>query len=831
VETNVTTTTGKPEQGPLAGLTVIDLSTTLPGAQATQFLADAGADVILVERPEGSPLRADPGWPGLLRGKRSIVLDLSSDDDRSTLDALLHQADVMVTTMRPAAAARLGFTAEHLAARYPRLVAAMITGWGSSGPWAGYKGYEALIMAKTGVLHSKRQLSPGNDPAYVSVPYASYAAAQTAVQGVLAALLERESSGLGQVVEANLVSGVGAMDTYNWYYEMILRRYPDAFKPLAAAFDDAGRPQSRLMYALLVAATKDGTWLQAAHTAPRLMQAWLTELGLAAEVKDPKWSGFPDLPTPELRFEWWTKMLARVGERTLVEWEAVFDRNPNVFCEQFRTPDEALDHPQVVHEGRVVTVDDPDLGPVRQPSTLVHAAGRPLTAIGRAPRLDEQADEIRQMAAAPGPSRQEQFAGGTGAGVAGSASAACPLAGVTVLELGGMFAGPFGATILTDLGARVIKVEPLDGDTIRGVMAFPEAGGGKVLMGKESIALDIRTTEGLAIVHEFARRSQLVLQCYRAGVAARIGIDEATLKSVNPDLVYLSSPGYGIDGPYGGKPAYAPSIGAAAGISLTDAPLGGSRPESRAQLLSGARNLWAGGTVPAVQSDGIAALSVASALLLGLYAKRRGTALTDLVTTMLGSGTQALISRNTSYRGRPPLSRVDDEFRGLGPLYRLYQAADGWVFLAAPAEREWQALTAALADYPRLRDERFATAEGRATSAAALAAALEAIFATRPKDAWEAELTAADVGCVAVVQENAEWRMQDDEFYQAGYAVDAVSPIFDSHRRPAPLNRFSRSATKADSGCRLGQHTDALLREIGYDDTQIASLRERDIVR
>jgi crotonobetainyl-CoA:carnitine CoA-transferase CaiB-like acyl-CoA transferase len=174
---------------------------------------------------------------------------------------------------------------------------------------------------------------------------------------------------------------------------------------------------------------------------------------------------------------------------------------------------------------------------------------------------------------------------------------------------------------------------------------------------------------------------------------------------------------------------------------------------------------------------------------------------------------------------------VDDEFRGLGPLYRLYRAADGWVFLAAPAEQEWPALAAALAGYPQLRDERFATPEGRAANAGALADALAAIFAARGKDAWETELTAADVGCVAVAQENAEWRMQDDEFFSAGYAVDAVSPIFDAHRRPAPLNRFSRSATKADSGCRLGQHTDALLREIGYDDTTIARLREQDIVR
>jgi crotonobetainyl-CoA:carnitine CoA-transferase CaiB-like acyl-CoA transferase len=817
------------QAGPLAGLRVIDLSTTLPGAQATQFLADAGADVILVEGPDGSPLRADPGWPGLLRGKRSITLDLHADDGRSTLDGLLRQADVLVTTMRPAAAARLGFTAERLPARYPRLVAALITGWGSRGPWAGYKGYEALILAKTGVLHSKRQLTPGPDPAYVSVPYASYAAGQTAVQGILAALFERESSGLGQVVEANLVSGVGALDTYNWFYEMILRRYPDAFQPLADAFDSQGRPQSRLMYAILVAATKDGTWLQFAQTAPRLMRAWLEELGLAEEVTDPKWAGFPDLPTPELRQEWWDKMLGRVEERTLGEWEAVFDRNPNVFGEQFRTPDEALAHPQIVHEGRVVTVDDPDLGPVRQPSTLVHAAGAPLTVIGRAPRPGEHAGEVRRLAAVAGQSSQEPQSTilRTDAGVAWSPKGTCPLAGVTVLELGGMFAAPFGATVLADLGARVIKVEPLGGDTIRGVMAFPEAGGGKVLQGKESIALDIRTPEGLAVVHQIARRCDVVLQCYRAGVAARIGIDEATLKELNPALVYLSAPGYGVDGPYGGKPAYAPSIGAASGVSLTDAPLGAARPRNRGELLSGARNLRAGGAVPAVQSDGVAALGVASGLMLGLYARRRGIALTGLVTTMLGSCTQALISRNTSYQGRLPLSRVDDEFRGLGPLYRLYRAADGWVFLAAPAEREWPALAAALC----LRDPRFDTAASRAANAGPLAAELEVIFATRGKDEWEAELTAADVGCVAVAQVNAEWRMQDDEFYHAGYAVDAVSPIFDQHRRPAPLNRFSRSATKPEAGCRLGQHTDALLRELGYDDARISGLRERDVVR
>ncbi|MEV6336799.1 CoA transferase [Nocardia vinacea] len=813
-------TSATPAEGPLAGLIVVDLSTTLPGAQATQFLADAGADVILVEPVGGSPLRRDPGWPGLLRGKRGVTLDLGSEAGRTTLSGLLRKADVLVSTMRPAAAERLGLTPEQLAERYPRLVAAMITGWGSHGPWSHYKGYEGMIMAKTGVFHSKRQLTIGPDPAFVSAPYASFGAAQAAVHGILAALIERDHSGLGQVVESNLVTGVGAHDPYNWFFEMILHRYPDAFEPLVAAFDEQGRPQSRLMYALLSAVTKDGTWLQFAQTSPRLTQAFLEELGLWSELADPKWEGFPTMPDPDLRFEWWNKMLSKVEERTLDEWRQVFETTMDVFGEQFRTPAEALAHPQLVHEGRVVTVADPRLGPVRQPSSQVHANGRALTEIRRAPRLGEYDQEIQRFA-------DEDTEPSTAVGVDGARR--YPLEGVTVLELGSMYAGPYGATLLTDLGARVIKIEPLDGDLIRWLMAFPEAGGAKVLQGKESIAIDLGSEAGREVVRDLVRGCDAVLQTFRAGVATRMGVDEASLKSINPDLVYVHAPGYGIDGPYAARPAYAPSIGAASGISLTDAPLAGRSPGDRAELLRSARELYSASAVPAVQCDGIAALGVASALLLGLCAKRRGFAMTELVTTMLATSTHALIARNTSYAERPATSTVDAEFRGLGPLYRMYAAADGWVFLAAPAEHEWEPLVEALG-HDKLADEQFATPQARTANSEALAAAFTEIFAERAKDEWETYLTARDVGCVAVAQESAEWQMQTDEFYDAGYAVDAVSPIFDEHRRLAPLNRFSRSSVKADAGCTIGEHTDALLRAIGYDDARIADLRDRQIV-
>lgn len=100
------------------------------------------------------------------------------------------------------------------------------------------------------------------------------------------------------------------------------------------------------------------------------------------------------LPTAELRTEWWDMMIERVGSRTLAEWQQAMAENPDLSGELFRTPEDSLDHPQTAYEGRSVTVTDPELGPVRQPSTLIHADGRPLTELRPAPRLGEHNEAL-----------------------------------------------------------------------------------------------------------------------------------------------------------------------------------------------------------------------------------------------------------------------------------------------------------------------------------------------------------------------------------------------------------------------------------------------------
>lgn len=489
-------------------------------------------------------------------------------------------------------------------------------------------------------------------------------------------------------------------------------------------------------------------------------------------------------------------------------------------AELFRRGPEALDHPQLQWEGRDVIVEDPERGRVRRPGPLVHSDDRPFLPARPAPRLDEHAAEVRaELGREAAPALTPE------------APADLPLAGVTILEFGLMFAAPFGSTQLTDLGARVIKVETLQGDTIRNVLPFPESGGARVMQGKESIALDLRTEEGRRIVHELARHSDVVLQAFRAGAAERAGVDAETLRAVNPDLVYVSAPGYGTGGPYGTRPAYAPSVAAAVGLALTDAPSAVRAADSMAAKKSAMRRLAAACAVPSLQADGLSALAVASTMLLGVLARKRGHPTGALTVTMLGTGTHVLLDRVIEFAGRPAAPEVDDDAMGWHALYRMYRAAEGWVCLAAPAPREWAALAGALADEVDLAgDARFATPEDRVAHDPELTQLLAGVFARRSAGDWEEYLLAAGIGCVQVTDEMPENRLQTDPELAAEYAGTAISPIFDEYLRFGPSVRFSRSTTQTKGGCLVGEHSDALLREIGYSDEAIADLHERGIV-
>ena len=530
---------------------------------------------------------------------------------------------------------------------------------------------------------------------------------------------------------------------------------------------------------LLSPLTKDGRWLQFAQVRPHLFVALMRALGLEWMLTDPDWAGIPVFEDAERRLGLWEKMLEAAGAKTLAEWEAIFDADPDVFAELFRRGPEVLDHPQLVHDGQVVEIDAarrrhrPPTGPPRADGAHTRLGVRPAPSLGQHQPRTSRRPERRAPPVM----------------VAATRPATCPLAGVTVLELAVLYAAPFGATLLADLGARVIKVEPLDGDPIRTIVPFPEAGGAKVMQGKESVCVDLSHPRGPRT--SSTNWHDAPTSCSRDSAPAPPSDSASTPRrfaALNPDLVYLAAPGYGTGPPCGHRPSFAPSIGAAGGIALAN--LGDTVPEAPGldldQVRDGAIRLSGAGAQTNAQADGFAALGVATSLLLGLVARERGAGGQTMVASMLSTIAHADgCARRRRSRQRPEPPTPDHELRGLGARYRIYDATDGWVFLAAPCEHEWEPLVAALAPYVDLAgDGRFANESDRCRNDADLADVLAVVFARAARTTGNASSSAADVGCVAVTTDSIETMLWSDSFSgAAGYLVDVEHPIFE---HPSP---------------------------------------------
>jgi len=436
---------------------------------------------------------------------------------------------------------------------------------------------------------------------------------------------------------------------------------------------------------------------------------------------------------------------------------------------------EVLRHPEVEANGFVIEVDDPDLGKTRQPNVPFHTdadlpQGRP------APRLGERGDADWT----PPPAA-------TGNG----AAPAEILEGVRVLDLGMFLAGPMGPSMMGDMGANVIKVEALTGDRIRFMHRYYQA----AARSKRSLALDLTKPEAQPILERLIRWAEVVHHNMRFKGAAKLGLSEEGIRKYNSDVAFNYVSAYGQRGSRGNWPGYDSIFNAIAGWEFENAGEGNKPVFNRP------------GTM-----DVTSAQSCLVEIMASLYAKRAGGRGHTTHTSLLGVAAFTQGERLIGPDGNlTETYHLTSDQTGFSPYHRIYECADGqWVAVAAHKPEHQAALRNLLGDEAQFE----AAAKGR--TAADLLAALEA----------------AGVPGDIVNFEDAMNRFFDDPQNRDLNLVSVLlQPLYGIVEQPGAFWHFG-DVPIVFKHCApaVGQHSDEILREIGYSDAEIAGFREAKIV-
>lgn len=772
----------EPGPGVLAGIEVLDLSWGVAGPMAGMLLADHGARVTRIEPPTGDPFADLSGTRVWLRGKRRATLDLRDEADRAVFLALARRADVVIESFGPGVAAKLGIDHATLLTANPRLVHCSITGYGETGKHAHRPAYDALVAARTGQQFESRGVAgttigrlshaailPGYEapdghtigaprpgPLFSGVPWISLATFYNACVAINAALLAREITGRGQHVHTSMLQGALATTVGTW--QRVEHADREGFN--SWVFDPRA-PKGFFQ-------GSDGRWTHHWVAAPRfiLNAAELDELEPGPALSARRDAPVRIVPSPEgmtVLHDFYEPMRDAVAKFPADDWVRLAAQ-VGVPVQRVRSPEEALRDPDFERDGSVVEVDG-----MRMVGHTYGFEKIAPPAIRGAAHEDEHTADVRAEAARTGDAPPVIAGGGRSIG--------SPLDGIVVLDLGLAVAGPFGTQLLADLGATVIAVNNPVFDRFFLQTCF----GMSCNRGKQSIALDLKHPDGIAVLHDLVRSADVLQHNMRYDAAERLGVDYESLEPVNPALIYCHTRGHDTSRML--LPGNDQTAGALAGTSWIE---GG--------VETGNMPIWPNTSLGDTGNGYLSAIAILQAL---YHRERTGEGQfvhTSIVNAHLLNASMAWLDANGTPANRPVLDAMQT---GWSDRYRLHETADGWLCVALVTDEH-------ASEFARLTcgDMKVRTARE-----------------------WFDLLDAAGVPCEIADPDFVLSVFDDPELVEKGWVtsydqalvgrMDVAGLLFDLEDTPGRVQ---------GPPIAVGQDTRAVLRNIGYDDDRIDKL-------
>jgi crotonobetainyl-CoA:carnitine CoA-transferase CaiB-like acyl-CoA transferase len=704
--------------GPLSGVRVLDLA-DVAGAMCAKLLCDLGAETILVEPPEGSAMRKVEPFlkeaPDSDRslffwhhnaGKRGLRLDLSSAAGRDQLRHWIAGCDILVESFPAGHLAAQGLGYDALATTHPGLIQISITPFGQTGPYSQFHGSDLVCQAMGGMV------AVNGDPAEAPMQGhglpAYYAAGLQGAIAALLAIIDRRQSGRGRWIDLSIQAAVASC------LEHVSSRF--------VAQGDISRRQGCLHWSrdFRIGPAADGYVVLSTLGDWDTLLEWLKSEQLAGELaQDPRWA---DIEFRRARCQEYFDVLDRWSCRysaDQLEKAAQLRRLPIAAVRSVMAL--ALD-PHLAARDHFIDVAHPHLSAtIRCPRPPFRFAKTPCPPPRIPPLLDVQPASWQPRTSLAFSSRPLGE---------GHASAGQVLAGIRVIDLTWVVAGPLATRVLSDFGAEVIKIERIDTPARQ---TDPSGLAEHLHRGKRSLAVDLSKPEGIALLRRLIPFADVVIDNFSARVMSNFGLQYEALRRLRADVITVSMPGYGSSGPYRDFVSYGPTLQAFTGHTWL------MRREPRSTPLG-----WGFS-----YSDMVAGYTAALATLAAVHHRHESgegqhVEISQCEALLASLGPTLLAALNPSLRCETAEPFVDNALQEVPSApHGVFRCADlvigaerrdRWCAITVFSDAEWERLRRAMGDPAWSADERLRTHHGRQQARTAVHAGIEEWTRVRTPD-------------------------------------------------------------------------------------------------